>query len=543
MLWIDQICINQGDNHEKSEQVKMMPRIYSMAKQVLVWLGPAGQGSDDAMDFYAKVGEAIRERGLQHYCSSEMMPLLGAAVQTEDPGDQLWQKLNTVQTLARQLLLPRLQAMVDWDRRPWFGRVWVVQEFCFGADPVFVCGDKRLAADHVKTTRLLLGLGITADFVEAVRNFGPDKLLLLETLADDPTTAFFGARTWRQRYEGGRPYPDNVMLELLRKVYVGRTASATLRQDRVFSLVGMAPDAHRLGVTIDYDKTPVQVLTSLSKTLIENGSLDVLAYVQFPRDVAGLPTWVPDWRPNLRPSFYPHPAVSLSHDHGFKPSGDRPPFVVTARDDTVLGLGGFVVDTVEEVGGIWTHDNLCAALIPHYSCVTEVRSFCRRSVLKNEPIYASSQRRDEAEWRVPIADNWVAFELGGSAVRRATNRAMRALAEFHILMVWVESGRGGGPQAAPDDGEPLMYRLSMGKMSGMPPFMTQLGYVGMGPPGMRSGDVVAILFGARVCSVLRPAATVTGAPRQYYYVGEAYCDGVMDGELLGQRSEETFYLV
>ena len=215
MLWIDQICINQGDNHEKSEQVKMMPRIYSMAKQVLVWLGPAGQGSDDAMDFYAKVGEAIRERGLQHYCSSEMMPLLGAAVQTEDPGDQLWQKLNTVQTLARQLLLPRLQAMVDWDRRPWFGRVWVVQEFCFGADPVFVCGDKRLAADHVKTTRLLLGLGITADFVEAVRNFGPDKLLLLETLADDPTTAFFGARTWRQRYEGGRPYPDNVMLELL----------------------------------------------------------------------------------------------------------------------------------------------------------------------------------------------------------------------------------------------------------------------------------------------------------------------------------------
>ncbi|VUC26593.1 unnamed protein product [Clonostachys rosea] len=38
VMWIDQITINQRDNEEKSEQVRMMGQVYSNAKEVLVWL-------------------------------------------------------------------------------------------------------------------------------------------------------------------------------------------------------------------------------------------------------------------------------------------------------------------------------------------------------------------------------------------------------------------------------------------------------------------------------------------------------------------------
>ena len=38
-VWIDAICIHQSDNAEKSEQVKLMPRIYAGAKETYVWLG------------------------------------------------------------------------------------------------------------------------------------------------------------------------------------------------------------------------------------------------------------------------------------------------------------------------------------------------------------------------------------------------------------------------------------------------------------------------------------------------------------------------
>lgn len=37
-VWIDQLCIHQGDKKEKEEQVLMMFEIYSSARVVLVWL-------------------------------------------------------------------------------------------------------------------------------------------------------------------------------------------------------------------------------------------------------------------------------------------------------------------------------------------------------------------------------------------------------------------------------------------------------------------------------------------------------------------------
>ena len=37
--WIDQLCIDQSNPAEKSQQVQMMGEIYSMADKVLVWLG------------------------------------------------------------------------------------------------------------------------------------------------------------------------------------------------------------------------------------------------------------------------------------------------------------------------------------------------------------------------------------------------------------------------------------------------------------------------------------------------------------------------
>ena len=38
-LWVDQLCINQDDVHERSQQVQFMNAIYRNASHVLVWLG------------------------------------------------------------------------------------------------------------------------------------------------------------------------------------------------------------------------------------------------------------------------------------------------------------------------------------------------------------------------------------------------------------------------------------------------------------------------------------------------------------------------
>lgn len=49
-VWVDAVCINQDDLEEKMTQIKLMGDIYSLAERTVIWLGPAGNGSDVAMD-------------------------------------------------------------------------------------------------------------------------------------------------------------------------------------------------------------------------------------------------------------------------------------------------------------------------------------------------------------------------------------------------------------------------------------------------------------------------------------------------------------
>ena len=49
--WIDQICINQQDRAERSNQVRYMSYIYEKAATVFVWLGKSSEDHDIAINF------------------------------------------------------------------------------------------------------------------------------------------------------------------------------------------------------------------------------------------------------------------------------------------------------------------------------------------------------------------------------------------------------------------------------------------------------------------------------------------------------------
>lgn len=50
MLWIDALCINQKDLMERTQQVRLMARIYSTGTQNLVYLGEEDEWDDRAFD-------------------------------------------------------------------------------------------------------------------------------------------------------------------------------------------------------------------------------------------------------------------------------------------------------------------------------------------------------------------------------------------------------------------------------------------------------------------------------------------------------------
>jgi hypothetical protein len=83
-----------------------------------------------------------------------------------------------------------------------------------------------------------------------------------------------------------------------------------------------------------------------------------------------------------------------------------------------------------------------------------------------------------------------------------------------------------------------MYPARMIEIRNKRPLLSRDGYLGMGPLTARPGDVVVVFPGARVPYVLRPKGD-----RKFLLLGEAYCDGVMDAEILTRRTKESFFLV
>jgi hypothetical protein len=53
-IWIDALSIDQKLTEERNLQVKMMGNIYEDAQNIIVWLGPAKDDSNDAMDMFAE---------------------------------------------------------------------------------------------------------------------------------------------------------------------------------------------------------------------------------------------------------------------------------------------------------------------------------------------------------------------------------------------------------------------------------------------------------------------------------------------------------
>ena len=60
ILWVDAICINQGDDLEKGVQIEQMGRVYSQALRVVVWPGRI----NDERKSHCQSFAALRERPL-----------------------------------------------------------------------------------------------------------------------------------------------------------------------------------------------------------------------------------------------------------------------------------------------------------------------------------------------------------------------------------------------------------------------------------------------------------------------------------------------
>lgn len=357
-LWIDAICINQNDDAERSWQVNEMRTIFSQASLVYSWLGPAADGSDAVIELLYSVGRQVLEAG---YDKTQLTGLKHKAWWTHkrrwrkhdvfvspspwvlDQRSQdyafllkLWQSPELRSDQASKALAPLLH-------REYFCRVWIIQELALAKRGVILCGNSSLPLETFDAG--LVGIDLCMASESLVRNLSYE---------DKSWFSYSGTYFYLKPFEVRRAISSGSpprMGEILQVYYSapGRPLyMASDPRDVVFGLLGCAADTATLNIQADYTQTVAQVYAKLTKALLNHCPDYPLGYCLFPKDIAGLPSWVPDWKLKGESGIGVYPVGYNRHfeaSRGLDQSSEQ-----TQRSDwNVLRRQGCRVDAVTAV--------------------------------------------------------------------------------------------------------------------------------------------------------------------------------------------------
>ncbi|KAF6810067.1 ankyrin and het domain protein [Colletotrichum musicola] len=125
-LWIDAICINQNDNDDRSRQVQRMGDIYRNAELVVVFLSPASDQNNRALEIIRQLATVY-----DWTLTNEIV-----RVQSSDPEYAYGKPLPY--NAEDWLCLHGLFGL------PWFRRVWIRQEITLANKAVMMIGREEL---------------------------------------------------------------------------------------------------------------------------------------------------------------------------------------------------------------------------------------------------------------------------------------------------------------------------------------------------------------------------------------------------------------
>jgi hypothetical protein len=267
LLWIDSICIDQDSPTEKNHQLGLMGRIYQNASQVLVYLGKGTLESDAAMRYIREIDEPSNDDG---YATVEASSIV---------------QKNPI-------------AVSNLFKRPWFFRVWVLQEITFAQKATVICGDYQLDWESFKA---FYHWNVNAGWIEklpfsVMYAVSPSPFVfhltfgerLLKILGD---TRSCGATDPRDKLYAILPLLDRHHEEMKQNDEVQMERWEYNEQD----LRELSIRQRRLNVQVDYSHSVSRVYTDLAILLMGSVGLDILSYVVKESAIQGLPTWVPDW--------------------------------------------------------------------------------------------------------------------------------------------------------------------------------------------------------------------------------------------------------
>ncbi|KAI0161466.1 heterokaryon incompatibility protein-domain-containing protein [Xylariaceae sp. FL1272] len=480
LLWVDAICINQRDIDERNSQVSLMRQVYSRARQVVIWLGEEYNQFTGSFRMLQEI-LSIQREGPERFQSQ---------ISLDKPHGHAEFGTWKYAYIAR---------IFD---NPWFSRVWVVQEAYNARSCLVKCGPHELPWSMLVRVNKCLYKAKRKSSAMGHRLL-PDMMSKLMDVDSE---------------DGQLIVTRTVGFDQLEVIVAAIDLCCTDPRDKIFAILqlimhdGVSIDD---GIRVDYRKSVKDVFLGFTRYWIrQNQSLRILSAIHADlgrswqrmtmgaADLPSLghPTWSFWYTGN---SSWVNTTLGFDVKCKYRASATSHIDIelLDASDENELRLVGIRIGTI-----------------------TKIKPFGHRGMNEMEP----KVTQETLDSFVHIFDPWAKDQSwkpnNSNQTVVLTDREVQNAARIHPGMH--VQGRHMGPDDA------LFTCLSDSL------FLIEnengQSQIGLCPHTAQVGDVAVVLFGGNVPFVLRPRG------QTYYFVGEAFCQGYMDGKAIDDMNSGMF---
>ncbi|KAH7381045.1 heterokaryon incompatibility protein-domain-containing protein [Cadophora sp. MPI-SDFR-AT-0126] len=474
LLWVDAICINQQDSLERNHQVALMAKLYRQAEKVHIWMGPETKHTATLFDKLEDCGGDVLRPG--------------------------WSIMNAIHLA--DVESGSIHGLLDFLARPWWSRLWVIQEAELAQNPRIHCGRHEFDFRRLAEVLVTLSTMISSELDKgspALRAVSQSNLGQIQRL--------FFLLDYSRTNENINPTKllDNTT-----------HCQSTVPHDRLYALLGLLPTA--LEIVPRYNDSIELVFEEAAfKILKWAGSLDLLRITALAdHRKLGLPSWVPEFGNTIDSMDFYVISASFKADLGATclVSQDRP---------KELRIRALVFDHILGFTKPLNHG------LPDptpFDDIRETLRSCRESAKYMLPF----GRMDDLDFFQTISTSRLLNPGAGTSRWGEDKRFIGIEAEWTSFLL--------DDQYVLDEMPKKLLRNSVWTThSHSKLFITTGGRIGLADVApIEKGDVIAVLAGSNDPAVLRPVPE-RGAG-VFKFVQNCYCHGVMDGEAVVEAFEK-----
>lgn len=510
VMWIDAICINQGDMDERSKQVTFMAQLYNLARDVVVWLGPERNDGEFALEMLKSWGDRIAVDWTKTSLKVLDDDREGGSAEGGDADMELPLTAKSTHLNYRQGW-----ALYHLMNREWFERLWVRQEVLADAPKSFRCGNAEFDSPALMRAIFMLQtkniwINMAADFT--LRFLQRRKLLYDLVVATADTRPLENLRFDLSGLSWGVPVDS---------IYASQNLLTALEKN-----LDILPDYTLPAATVFQDVATKLVTYTEQLTLLHTCELGSKAMPE-------LPSWVPDWSSQIKVAkmdLYWSASAWIAAVCSFEPS----------PSGNILRAAGVRKATVRAVHDLATSPQNGENM--YFRTGIHMWDILQREDGLSAPYFGSSG-----------GDMWDAYTK--------TFAAEYCQERYNELLDKITLPQARefikGLKSLPSHGEIQGYIRSSSVPNissylgaafvlfrGRSFITTEEGYIGLAPQDTQPGDVVSVILGCRMPMLLRPVVDAAAAslpqsqgteqesPTRWQVVGACYVLGLMNGEAI-----------